>query len=261
MSRPLNMADGLLAHAQNLLRFGRRAEAFAAFSRLAALPGLPAKTAAEANRQLAVIHLDRRHFRKARKALTAALACETENADCHHLLALACDRDPRGNPRRALRHYRRAVELEPENAGWRCDLGHLALRLDRTEEAVAELRKAAKLAPDAPDVLESVTDGLADAGRPNEARSLLRAARFRHRRDRRFEGLWNRFQFLELRARQMRRPALPILRPVSAVPDVIPFDRGDRPENPVPVAGGIVRFDLAARPAPHLARRHARRDP
>jgi tetratricopeptide (TPR) repeat protein len=260
MSKPLNLAAALLAYARNLFRLGRRGDAFVAFSRLAAMPALAPAVAAESYRALAEIHIDRRHYRKARQAVRAALAAEPDDAAAHHLFALADDRDPRGNPRRALKHYRRAVELDPARPGWMCDYGQVALRLDRTVEALTALRKAAELAPNDADILEWVADGLAEAGEMNEAAELLRAARFRNPRNPQFETLWNRFRFFQARAEQQPRASVPLLRPFTA-PEILPFDTARLPDPRSASGGGVLRFDAAARPKPHFGRRAARRDP
>jgi hypothetical protein len=60
---------------------------------------------------------------------------------------------------------------------------------------LACLREARRLAPDVPRVIRRLAKGLCRLGRPDEARAVLMAARFRNADDGRFGRLWQDFQF------------------------------------------------------------------
>src|SRR5262249_48071848 len=79
--------------------------------------------------------------------------------------------------------------------------------------AGAGVRRAAELAPDAPEVLDRVVEGLCQEGSADEARRLLLAARFRNARDARFQRLWTDFRFRQLHEEQeAARRAAPVSR-------------------------------------------------
>src|SRR5207253_10871596 len=129
----------------------------------------------------------------------------TGQPDCAHylyLLAIALEDDPKCDPRRADAPYRRCLELDPDHADYQCDYGLYAIRQGRVRVGLAALRRAAALAPDDPETLGRVADGLRQADKQVEAKELLRAALFRNPRDHRFRNLWTKHQFELLHAAQ-----------------------------------------------------------
>src|SRR5207249_11178670 len=163
--------------------------------------------------------------------------------------------DENGSDLRALEHYRMSLQLDADQPECLRETGMLALRLGRVREGLKWLRRAMEIAPDDPQVVACLVEGLQDIGRAEEARLTLRAALFRNPHDGRFRKLWNDFHFHELRDKQeSRRQArydadldketpilLPFLRPVS---------------EPIQTGSKRVRRDPAAPlPAPHLPRR------
>jgi Tfp pilus assembly protein PilF len=254
MSMTLNLVDRLLARGRNLQALGRTHDALRVFKRLAGFRELPADAAEETQARLAELHLHHHRFARARRHLTAALRSCPDSAHYHHLMATAAAADGRGDLERAAEHYRRSCDLEPDQPECLCEYGALALHLGRRDEGLASLRRAAELAPDDPDTLKPVAEGLCLANDADGARGLLRAALFRNPRDRRFRRLWEDFQFRQLRLEQERArlgsrkmeeegPAvLPFVRPEAAAPG----RRAVRHDGPSPVppphAGEPVRF-------------------
>jgi tetratricopeptide (TPR) repeat protein len=202
MSMTLNLVDRLLARARHLRGLGRTDDALALFERLAGFRDLPGAAAEETQAQLAELHLRRRRFRRARRHLTAALQYHPDSARYHRLMARAVNGGAAADPRRALGHYRRSLELKPEQPRCLCAAGGLALQLGRREEGLAWLRRAVELAPDQPDVLRQAAAGLRQANEAGEALGVLQAARFRNPHDGRFRRLWEEFQFQQLRREQ-----------------------------------------------------------
>jgi Flp pilus assembly protein TadD len=169
-------------------------------------------------------------------------------------MATAVDRDPRGDAERALGHYRRSLELEPDQPRCLGEYGLLALRLGQTDAGLASLRRAAELAPDDPDTTDKLATGLRLAGRADEARAVLRAARFRHPRDPRFLKLWNDHQFQELRKEQeaARRTAAS---EQDDGPVLLPFVRPPEGTRPLRLGRKTIRKDVATPlPPPRLPR-------
>jgi tetratricopeptide (TPR) repeat protein len=255
MSKTLNLVDCLLARGRNLQQLGREQDALVLFERLAGFRHLPPQIAEETQLHLAEILLERGECQAARRHLTAALAQKPTSARYHFLMASALEADEKGNDRRALEHYRMSLELDGDQPECLGEAGMLALQLGKVVEGLKWLRRAVELAPDDPEAVARLVEGLQEIGRSEEARLTLRAALFRNPRDGRFRKLWSDFHFHELRqAQESKRQArwdagldeekpilLPFLRPVSA---------------PAQARGKRVRRDPAAPlPPPHLPRR------
>ncbi|MCI0376524.1 MAG: tetratricopeptide repeat protein [Gemmataceae bacterium] len=245
MTRTLPFFDRLLDYGRSLQRLGQFAKAGEHFGQLVRFPNLPAEIAEEAHFRLGEMHLSAERYKKARRHLSIALTYQPDYAAYHYLLAVALEDDEQCNPRRALKHFHQAAELDPENADYQLDFGLAALRLGKRQAGLRALRHAVKLAPDDPEMLESVCEGLRQADRLDEAKTLLRAAQFRNPHDGRFRVAWERFQFQLLRARQQdeRQPTprfgdaqaiLSFVLPVSAKTEAV---RGLRHDTPATTPG------------------------
>src|SRR4029078_2660448 len=98
------------------------------------------------------------------------------------------------------------------------DYGRLLLQIGKLKTATKACRAARKLAPHNPAVSAKVVERLCLAGRPAEAKSELKAARFRNPRDPRFVKLWNDFLYQQIRDDQASPPmaeeavSLPVVR-------------------------------------------------
>jgi tetratricopeptide (TPR) repeat protein len=198
----LNFVQHLFDKGRTLQRLGLAPQATRIYQRLTSCRELPPDIAEETHRHLAEVHLDQGRYRLARRALGAALAHQPDEPHYHYLLGVAVLEDHEAQPQRALAHFRAAVKLDPDNAQYQVEFGLLALALEMSRLALTALRRAAELSADDPDLLGRVADGLRDAGKPEEARALLRTALFGHPRDQRFRTLWNCYQFQTLHATQ-----------------------------------------------------------
>lgn len=252
MSKTLNLSDCLLTMGRELQEVGRSREASRVLHRLVTFRELPKPILEEAHSRLADIHLAERQYRKARRHLTIVLLYQPSSARYYFLMAGALHHDPKADPERAARYYQQAINLDPEEPHFHCNYGRLLLQIGRTEEGVAELRKASEIDPDNPVIIARLVEGLCLDDRADEAQTMLRAARFRNPRDRRFRKLWNDFQFTQVASETS--PAR------ADDPVFLPFiRRAALPEKPNPVAGRILRLDPPSQPAPHVpdTARHA----
>jgi Tfp pilus assembly protein PilF len=252
MSTTLNLVDRLLARGRNFQALGRDFDAHHILSRLADFRDLPADVAEETQARLAELCLRRKRHKKARRHLTAALRHQPDNARYHYLMATAVEADKKADPERAAEHFRRALELDPEQPKCLGDYGLVAIRLGQSEEGLQCLRRAVEVAPDDPDVLQRLVKGLCLANRPDEARTTLRIALFTHPRDRRFRNLWDRFQFDQLRQEQ---EAARLSGPAGTdedVPVLLPFVRVE--EGSSRKARRIRRDGPSSLPSPHADR-------
>jgi tetratricopeptide (TPR) repeat protein len=202
MSAPLNLIDSLFQTACQLHQTGRTNDAFTALCRLTKLREVPPSVFVEAHVLLAEMLLKRQKPMRARKHLKVALQHDPDHARAHRLMGEAQENGRLPDPYTALDHYRRAVELEPNNVDHLCAAGRTAVAQGLGEEGLTQLRQAAKSATDDPELLRRVVDGLLLANQGDEARRLVRVAMFRHSRDLRFRGLWHHLQFQHLRQEQ-----------------------------------------------------------
>jgi tetratricopeptide (TPR) repeat protein len=251
MSTTLNLVDRLLRRGRSLQEMGRSHDALQTFERLAHFRDLPSEVAEETQVRLAELQMQHRQFKPARRHLTAVLRQHPDNGDAHYLLATALETDDKGDPRRALAHYQRCLELDGEQADCLCACGLLALRLGRRDEGLAHLRRAVELLPDDAETLGQVVTGLCLANEADEARRLLLAARFRNPHDARFVQLWNDFQFQRLRKEQQAAASRRKAEGDEAGPVVLPFVR---PEGPRLGRKKVRQDGPAPLPAPHVPR-------
>lgn len=206
MSKTLNLTDRVLARGRHLHELGFQMDAQRMLGRLANWQQLPDAVAEETQARLADIHLRDGHYTQARRHLAAALAHRPDNARYHYLLATALDAGETNQAEAAYKHYRRSLELDPNQADCLSDFGLLALRLDRNEEGLQALRQAVAVAPDDAVVVGKLLDGLRRCGLCEEARLTLRAALFRNPRSYAFAKLWSTFRFEQAcQAQQMAR--------------------------------------------------------
>ena len=147
MTTTLNLVDHLLALGRKYQEVGRFADAEDVLGRLAGFRELPADAAEEAQARLADLHLRRRKYGRARRCLAAALTHRPDSARYHLLMATALQADDRGDLQRADDHYRRSLELDPQQVKGKSDSGLLAVRLGRTDEGLARLRRPWKRPP------------------------------------------------------------------------------------------------------------------
>jgi Flp pilus assembly protein TadD len=266
MSTTLNLVDRLLARGRHFEKLGRDHDALHVLGRLATFRELPQDIAEETEARLAEIHLRRGRLRKARRHLTAALAHQPDNAHYHSLMGRAVEADGCADPERALEHYCRSLEVDPDQPECLCAAGLLAIRLGQSGEGLRNLHRAVELAPDDPEALGNLVKGFCLVKRDEDAAKALRIALFRHPCDLRFRKLWLDFQFNQLRREQ---EAARFDREGNAGadpgPTILPFVR---PAGPTPRARAgrrILRHDGASgsqpphrvQPAPLPDHRHA----
>jgi tetratricopeptide (TPR) repeat protein len=245
MGKTLNLCDCLLATGRELQDLGRLTEAARLLHRLAGFRDLPAPVAEEVQTRLAAIYLRKSEYRAARKHLSCALIYRPSHAHYYYQYATAVHNDPKADPARAVRYYRQAQRLDPDEPRYWSDCGRLLLQLGRTEDGVAALRKAGTLSPDDPAIVARLVEGLCLADRADEARDVLRAARYRNPRDARFRKLWTDFQFRQAADTQTAAPA-------AAEPVILPFVRRAAVPTLPKLPGRILRLDKGSKAAPHL---------
>lgn len=258
MSKTLNLFDGLLVMGRKYQQLEQHHQAAHVLGRLARFPDLPPKLAEEAQLRLAELYLKRKKPARARRHLAALLCLCPRNARYHLLMATAIQKQKK-DPERALRYFRKALQLDPKQPDCLAAYGSCLVRIGNAATGLVHLRAAAELAPDDAGVIGKLIRGLRRAGAADEARCVLIAARFRNPRDGRFRRLYNDFMFGRLRraqARDQRPPDPADASHATLLPFARPAGKADR--------GGaelrLIRLDPASpTPAPHTSSRPARR--
>jgi tetratricopeptide (TPR) repeat protein len=264
MSRTLNLVDHLLMAGRNFQTLGRIPDALRTFKRLCSFRVLPPEAAEEAQARLGEMQLQRGKFARARRHLTAALRSCPDNARYHYLLATAIDGDDHADPQRAAKHYRRSLEIDPDQPECLVRHGELLLHLGQREEGLGCLCRAVELSPNDPEVVGKLANGLRLANQVEEARSVLRAALFRNRRDGRFHKLWNDFRFQEVRRQQVAERQQEAEEDGEDGPALLPFPRPGTPaapdETPRPSRKLVRQDGPETLPPPHSLRSLPRPD-
>jgi tetratricopeptide (TPR) repeat protein len=261
MSRTLNLIARLLARGRKLHKLGVHGDAMLTLSRLAGLRELPAGVSEEVQRRLAEMLLKQRRWARARRHLAALLMHQPDNPHYHHLMGRAVEKDVKCDLKRAVAHYRRALELKADHPRYLADFGLASLRVGRAREGLTALRRAIEVAPDNAAVLGKAVEGLTERRRFGEARVALRAALFRNPRDPRFQKIWNDFRFTELRDRQeeARRRHMAVLT-ADEGPTLLPFTAPPE-DQPAQAARRLFRHDgHPVLPSPHLPLPARRKD-
>ncbi|OAI46125.1 hypothetical protein AYO44_11840 [Planctomycetaceae bacterium SCGC AG-212-F19] len=256
MSKTLSLVDRLLLLARNMHAHHQEGAALRYLSRLAELPDLSPEIAEEVQVRLAELLMEQRRYRRARRHLAIALLYRPESGRYHYLMATALAKGAHADPDRAAHHYREALVYDPEQAGWRAELGMLLVRQGQVGEGLGELSQAVALAPDDPAVIRRLVRCLSRAGRAGEALRVLRAARFRRPRDGRIRQLYNELLFRRLQVKQRAQRRAASIWNNEDGPTLLPFLRIDAPSTP-----GNDREDVPhPLPGPHRRRPSRRPD-
>ncbi len=181
MSMMLTFCDAAWANARRLAVAGRKSAALAALAPLFGSPDAPKRLTLLAHRLAARLHFAAGRYRKSRRHLGIAASLDPAAAEIHFEIGQAFECDPYGCDRRAAARYKRAAEMAPKQARFVAAYGRALVRIDRVSRGVKLLREAARLAPTDAAVLRVVLDGLADAGRADEALATIARVRFQAR--------------------------------------------------------------------------------
>jgi tetratricopeptide (TPR) repeat protein len=249
MSRTLNLLEKMLTRAQTLQGMGRWHKAVVVLQHLARWPNLPLARDREVQQGLGEAYFQLRKFKHARRHFRQAIQLQPEQAAGYLQLARAIDHDPLIDARQASRYYRRALAAEPNDPDVLRECGRYAVQMGRTRKGMKLLRRAAELAPNDLDVVQALVEALVDLQQFNEARKTLRLARFRHHRNSMFQQIWDDFEYRHLRWQQRGQttPASAEARPIT-----VPFLRLHSPEKAKKVR--VVRRDVSSNASPHFPR-------
>ena len=256
MSRTLAYFESGLATATALAKSGRYSAARSALRGLRAACDWEPAAEHRLHSAAAEWALRSARFPEARKHLKRAVELAPDDAAGHFALGQAHEADPFGCDRMAVRRYRKAIQLNANQPLYRATLGRALVRVDNVRAGVKILCRAAEAAPSDPEVLEIVSEGLREAGRPEVAFRLMSHARFLAPGDGAIKKLWDRSRFSLTAATQEARrenDERTSTRPAES-PAVLPFLR-------VAGAGNKIRQDQASsRGAPMPRLRPYRQD-
>lgn len=189
MSMMLTFCDAAWAKARALAVAGRKTAALAALAPLLGSPDAPERLTLLAHRLAARLHFAAGRYRRSRYHLSIAAGLDPAAAEIHYEIGQAFEYDPYGCDRRAAGRYKRAADMAPTQARFVAAYGRALVRIDRVARGVKLLRTAARLAPTDAAVLRVVLDGLADAGRVEEASATVARVRFQAASDKEMRKL------------------------------------------------------------------------
>lgn len=156
------------------------------------------------------------------------------------------------DPKRAARHFKRALKLDPKNPTYLSVYGWFAVKHDRPKTGLRSLREAFAIAPSNGKVVTRYVKGLQKLGRVSEARRVLQTSRFQNVGSVWFQRLVSDFEFFVLAKKQeaeRRRDVAPV-EPLC----ILPFparEASDASNEEIP---DTYRLDRAAvLRAPHLS--------
>jgi Tfp pilus assembly protein PilF len=243
MGHTLNLVESLLAASRDFEAAGRTGAAVDLLQRLATFRQLAPEVAEEIHSRLADLFAGLEQYKKARRHLAIALTFRPQHAAYHHRMGCWIEADADAAIDRAGRYYRQAVRSEPGNAEYWADYGGYLLSAGRARSGRAAVYRAFRLSSHDVEVVSRCAAAFRDAQMWDDARRLLRRARFLHARDRRYAALWQQHQFEELCAQQQAQPESPA--PRAGHPMILRFLGSEqKPANGL-VDGKIIRFDSA----------------
>lgn len=183
LSRRSDYLPALVGRAETLLELGREGEAFAAYTAvLKVAPDHPVASrrvgvlrlrAVQADVALGGSALSRGDYAAARDAFTRAVEASPESGFLHRDLARVAAE--LGDDDEALARTARALELDANDAEAWALQGRIKARRGDVEGGLADLRQAARLNPDLPDVADTIASleaDLAEARLPEEFRAI-----------------------------------------------------------------------------------------
>ncbi|MGL4555813.1 MAG: tetratricopeptide repeat protein [Gemmataceae bacterium] len=212
MSDVLCFVDHLIERSRRLAASAQLAPALELLHDVESFP-LPPARAEEVQRLLAEGYLSLKRYRRAHRHLRRAARLAPRTARYHHLLGVCVASHPRGRQERALKHFRRALRLAPTQRRTRAEAGLAAVRVGQVEAGLSMLRRAAD---GEPGLVGQLVRGYCEAGRPDDARRAVLAARFTAPHCPKLVRLLSDLQTGRLRGEQASRRA-------DAAPVLLPF--------------------------------------
>jgi Flp pilus assembly protein TadD len=214
MGTTLNLHECLLAMAAEAQEQGRSRDARNLLKRLVKFRDLPRTVAEESHARLAELYLESQDYGKARRHLAVLMCLRPRQGKYFFQFACALHRDPHGDFDRAAKYYQQALDCDPTKSQWWSGYGQLLIEIGRTNDAINALSFAHELDEHDPIIVGRLVEALCLNDQEQEARELLRTARFEHPRDQRFRKLWNDFQFQNaVKNQQGDRAEDPVLLP------------------------------------------------
>jgi tetratricopeptide (TPR) repeat protein len=195
MSMTLNFFEHSFMRGRRLQEAGRTNEAARLFDRLSSHAELPDEIASEALTSLGQMFLEQGQTEAARRSSSEACRRDPFAADAQFTHALACLDGDDADLEQAYGALLLAVELDPDAAQYRAELGKVQMALGMEEEGLQSLEHAVEIEPQSPEILRDLVDALMDLGREDEAFRRAKAALFSAPRIQGFRTLWNDLRF------------------------------------------------------------------
>ncbi len=163
------------------------------------------------------------------------------------------------DPKRAARHFKLALKLDPNNPKFLSAYGSFAIRNDRRKTGLTLLREAFAIAPTNAKVVTRYVQGLQKLDRFTEARQVLKVSRFRLGKCVWFENLARDVEYSVLAKKQRaeRQPDVSAEEPFC----VLPFPARETKSEPAEELPESYRLDRpSVLSGPHLSAMKRRPD-
>jgi tetratricopeptide (TPR) repeat protein len=252
MSMTLNFLAHSFERGRRLQEAGNPKQAARFFEHLAHHPDLSREVSLDALLSLGQFRLELGEVSAARQTLSAACEKDPTSAAAHFALAEACLEGDDADLERAYEALCEAVELDPEAAPYRAELGKVQLALGMDAEGFTSLETAIELKPGDTRYLRDLVDALMDIGEEDQALVRVRQAVFANPHNPGFQALWNDLRFcmtadqLDVDAETEPRTVAPSSQHILKFPTMAESGSAEK------VPHRTIRHDAAAElPTPH----------
>ncbi len=189
MLNTISLSGHLLARAKRQSAHGMPRSAARTLGTLNSFRNQDPITVGESSAMLALLNLQNRHFRAARRYAKAALATSPSCPQYQYLCGCAWEKGAGADLQSAANWYLSCLEGQPNHLQARCALGLLRVTTGLVNEGIAILSEAWRCNPDSYEVFLALFRAYRRSGQSHLARTLLTEARFRLKNHQRFRAL------------------------------------------------------------------------
>lgn len=195
MNTTLTISSAGESTARTLLKNGQSISALRMVQQLLARPESNGFTAARLNRLAAECLVAQSRFIAARRHLQLAFRHDPNHAETAFQLGHRYEIDDDGDRRKAMKWFRRAVKLAPQNREYLVSFGRAAIREGFRKLGMAAVAKGIKGKLDHAELVSMAVDACRLAGRLQTGRLWLIQARFLTPHHAGLNELWNQIRF------------------------------------------------------------------
>lgn len=209
MASVLPLFKQSLLRASEFMNHGRGQNAARVYEKLSRFADLPADAVIEVHAGLGRIAYQNGEYRRAVRHFSVALSHSPRNASILYLRARSLAALGMKQFRRSSCDLRLCLEYNPSSARAHSLLGWLLCKAGMEAEGLKHHFQAVKLRSHQPAYLNRLVKFLTHAHRWEEGRAALTRAMFLNKGDKKFQAIWDQFQFLQARSNQLKQRQTP----------------------------------------------------